>query len=49
MLYQKDFEEEGNKEWFDLLMIQTDCVTGTFESFAKDMARYIYIVRKTGD
>ena len=49
LLYQKDFEEEGNKEWFDLLMIQTDCVTGTFESFAKDMARYIYIVRKTGD
>ncbi len=46
LLHQKEFLEEGNKEWFDLLMLQTDCVTGTFGQFAKDMARYIYVVRK---
>ena len=46
LLHQKEFLEEGNKEWFDLLMLQTDCVTGSFGQFAKDMARYIYVVRK---
>ena len=44
--YQKDFETEGNTEWFDLLMMQTDCVTEPFEVFAKEMARYIYIIRR---
>ncbi len=44
LLYQKDFEEEGNKDWFDLLMLQTDCVTKPYDSFAKEMARYIYVV-----
>ena len=44
--YQKDFEAEGNTDWFDMLMLQTDCVTGSFDSFAKEMARYIYIIRK---
>ena len=27
LLYEKDFEEEGNKEWFDLLMLQTNLQT----------------------
>ena len=46
LLYQKEFKEEGNTEWFDMLMAQTDCVTESFDMFAKKMARYIYIVRK---
>ena len=46
LLYQKEFEEEGNKDWFDLLMIQTDCVKDSFELFAQNMARYIFVVRK---
>ena len=44
--HQKEFEEEGNKDWFDLLMLQTECVTNPFEKFAGNMARYIYTVRK---
>ena len=44
--YRKDFEDEGNTEWFDLLMIQTDCVTEPYEMFAGKMARYIYVIRK---
>ena len=47
LLYQKDFEAEGNKDWFDLLMLQTDCVAEPFDVFAGKMARYIYIIRKT--
>ena len=46
LLYQKEFEEEGNKDWFDLLMLQTDCVKESFDLFAKNMARYIYVVKK---
>ena len=46
LLHQKDFEAEGNTEWFDLLMLQTDFAAGSFEEFAVQMARYIYIVRK---
>ena len=46
LLHQKEFEEEGNKDWFDLLMLQTDCVKDSFDLFAQNMARYIYVVRK---
>lgn len=46
LLYQRSFEEEGSKEWFDLLMIQTDCAAGSFVRFTEEMARYIYIIRK---
>ncbi|MCR4807448.1 MAG: methyltransferase domain-containing protein [Lachnospiraceae bacterium] len=48
LLHQNDFEKEGNKDWFDMLMLQTDCTTDSYDVFAKGMARYIYIVRKTG-
>ena len=41
------FEEEGNKDWFDMLMLQTDCVTEPYDVFAQKMARYIYVVRKS--
>ena len=46
LLHQKEFEAEGSKEWFDLLMIQTDCATEPYEEFAVKMARYIYVIRK---
>ena len=46
LMHQKEFEQEGNNEWFDLLMLQTECVKDTFDVFAGNMARYIYIVRK---
>ncbi|MBO4456850.1 MAG: methyltransferase domain-containing protein [Butyrivibrio sp.] len=46
ILHQKEFENEGSSEWFDMLMAQTDCVTESFGLFAEKMARYIYTVRK---
>ena len=48
LLYKKDFEDEGNMEWFDLLMMQTDCVTASFDQFSKEMARYQYIIKAAG-
>ena len=47
LLHKKEFEEEGNKDWFDMLMLQTDCITDTYDVFAQQMARYIYVARKT--
>lgn len=44
--HQEEFEAEGYKEWFDLLMWQTECVTESFEQFSEKMARYIFVVRK---
>ena len=46
MVHQIQFEEEGHKNWFDMLMFQTEYVTQPYEEFAKKMARYIYIARK---
>ena len=46
LLHQRDFEKEGNKDWFDMLMLQTDCVTDSYDVFVQRMARYIYIARK---
>ena len=44
--HQQEFEAEGYKEWFDLLMWQTECVTEDFEHFSQKMARYIFVARK---
>ena len=44
--YQLAFEAEGYKSWFDMLIGQTECVTKTYEQFAKKTARYIYVIRK---
>ena len=44
--HQNEFEAEGYREWFDMLMGQTECLTETFEQFKEKMARYIYVIRK---
>ena len=46
LIHKADFEQENRVEWFDLLMMQTECGDQAYESFAKQMARYIYIIRK---
>ena len=45
ILHQDEFIEEGNKEWLDMLMWQTECTTADYEQFASEMSRYIYIVK----
>ena len=45
--HQEEFEAEGYKDWYDLLMWQTECVTESFEQFSEKMARYIFVVRKS--
>lgn len=43
--YREEFIKEGNKEWFDMLIGQTDCTAENYEHFSAEMARYIYIVK----
>lgn len=42
--HKEEFLSEGNEEWFDMLMWQTECATEGYEQFASVMARYVYIV-----
>ncbi len=44
--HQAEFEAEEHKNWFDMLMGQTECITEDYEQFKKKMARYIYVIHK---
>ena len=44
--HQAMFEAEGHRQWFDLLIGQTEYIDQSFEQFKEQMARYIYIIRK---
>lgn len=44
--HQAEFESEGYKAWFDMLMFQTECITEPYEQFKEKMARYIYVIKK---
>lgn len=45
-IHKSEFENEGHIQWFDMLMMQTEWVEGSYQQFEKAMARYIYIARK---
>ena len=44
--HRREFEAEGNGEWFDLLMAQTECALVPYAEFREKMSRYIYVIRK---
>ncbi len=46
LLHQNEFEAEGIGEWFDLLMLQTECATRGYDVFSREMSRYVYTVGK---
>lgn len=46
IIHKDEFENEGHKQWFDLLMMQTEWAEEPYQVFEKAMARYIYIARK---
>ncbi len=43
---EKAFAGEGNSDWFNMLIGQTEYANRPYEEYAKVMSRYIYIVRK---
>lgn len=46
LAHEKEFLAEGQEEWFELLMFQTECATESYEEFAGKMARYLFVARK---
>lgn len=46
ILHEAEFEAEGYKNWFDMLIGQTESASESFEQFKEKMARYIYVIKK---
>jgi len=46
LAHRDEFAAEGNGMWFDMLMAQTECAQNTYDDFAAEMARYIFVARK---
>lgn len=44
--HREQFMAEKQEDWFDLLMLQTECAMETYEEFARKMARYLFVARK---
>ena len=44
--HREAFRQEKHEQWYDLLMQQTDCATGDYESFARAFSRYLVVARK---
>lgn len=40
------FREEGNNNWFEMLVNQTDYANKPYDEYKKEMSRYIYVVKK---
>lgn len=45
---QEKFYEAEEKDWYEMLMGQTEYACRTFEEFCTVMARYIFVARKNG-
>ncbi len=46
MKYEAEFEKEGNRQWYEMLIGQTQYASVPYEEFKEKMARYIYVARK---
>ena len=44
--YREAFLAEGNEQWYDMLIGQTDCAMEPYEDFRQKMARYVFAARK---
>lgn len=44
--HREEFVEEGNQNWYDMLVWQTEYAQVPLKEFQEKMARYLYVVRK---
>ena len=44
--HKEEFIAEGHRDWYDLIISQTDYASCTLAEFREKMARYSYIIRK---
>ena len=45
-IHREEFEAEGHQNWYEMLVGQTEYANVPYEEFQKNMARYLYVVRK---
>ncbi len=45
-LHQAEFMAENHQNWYEMLIGQTEYANVLYEEFQKNMARYLYVVRK---
>ena len=45
MSLEHEFSAEGNSDWYEMLLAQTEYANRPFEEYAGELARYIYVVR----
>lgn len=48
VLFREEFLQAGEKDWYDMLLMQTECACEPFEYFQKKMSRYIFVAEKRG-
>lgn len=46
MLLLQEFLQAGEKDWYEMLLMQTECVCEPFAYFQKKMSRYIFVAKK---
>ncbi len=46
IIHKEEFKQEGNKQWYDMLIAQTEYSECTYEEFKKKMSRYIFVAEK---
>lgn len=44
--HKQEFAAEGHQNWYEMLIGQTEYAQVLYEEFKKNMARYIYVIRK---
>ncbi len=44
--HREEFAEEGHQNWYEMLIGQTEYAMVPYEEYQKNMARYLYVVRK---
>ena len=45
-MHRKEFAAEGHLNWYEMLIGQTEYANVPYKEFKKNMARYLYVVRK---
>lgn len=46
ILHEAEFEAEGHRSWFEMLIFQTEYAVVPYEEFEKKMARYLFVAKK---
>jgi hypothetical protein len=44
--HKEEFVAEGHLNWYEMLIGQTEYANVPYKEFQKNMARYLYVVRK---